>query len=411
MKRIGFRHWNDSSKFGDTFVVAFLLLLSVSVSVFASDLDTVRVIGDKRFQMCRDSGGFPVTGSGGGYAGCHHPNAPQTFSGSDVGGGGGSGGVGPLVLPNDGATDAGEKDCIGNPIIPSNGNKVSFEEDFRSSGEMGITLSRTYNHYWLGIGLFGKHWLSNFDYRLTFGSIGVDNCFPRPGGGFCGVGSNAIIYAWRPDGRTVKYVRSVADGVFYEDKPNPISRIIPAANGAFNLYNEANGVEHYTSAGYLWSIRNEHGIGWTFSYQDSRPTRITHTSGRYIEFTWDANRLVAVRDPAGTFHGYGYHLNAFGNGLHRLASSVRPGSPSTTAIYHYENSLFPGALTGKSINGMRYAKFDYDSSGRAILSEHNGVDRHSFTYTASANGLLTVRHINPLGNKVHIATRMGGCNQ
>jgi hypothetical protein len=106
----------------------------------------------------------------------------------------------------------------GNPIIVSTGNKVEEEYDFSERSEHGLLLARTYNHYWQGVGLFGNNWISNFDYKLTFGTTDVDACFPRPGGGACGIGNNLIIYAWRPDGRTIKFIKR-ADGIFYEDKP------------------------------------------------------------------------------------------------------------------------------------------------------------------------------------------------
>ncbi|RMH87544.1 RHS repeat protein, partial [Lysobacter pythonis] len=295
--------------------------------------------------------------------------------------------------------DAGDTtDCKGNPIIMSTGNKIEPEFDFISSGEMPLSLSRTYNHYWDGIGLFGKHWLSNHDYRLTFGTDKVGACYPRPGGGSCTLGSNSVIYAWRPDGRKIKFVKA-ADGVFYEDKAAPIARIVQAADGALMLHGEDDARESYSPYGYVFSVRNRAGIGWTYSYSGSTPVRVTHTSGRYIEFVWNGNQLTAVRDPAGNHYGFSYTANAFGAGLHRLAASLQPGSPFTTIAYHYEHYARPGALTGKSVNGQRYSTFAYDGAGRAILSEHNGYKKYQFTYTSGANGQLTVVETNPLGRK------------
>ena len=162
----------------------------------------------------------------------------------------------PSVLINDVDADT-SKDCgRGNPILISTGNKVEQETDFITSGEMPLHLIRTYNHYWKGAGLFGKNWVSNFDYKLTFGSTDLNACYPRPGGGACGIGAHTTIYAWRPDGRTIRYDRA-GDGVFYEDKPGPISRIVPQADGSFILYGEDNLSEVYSSTGYVSAVQNE----------------------------------------------------------------------------------------------------------------------------------------------------------
>lgn len=243
-----------------------------------------------------------------------------------------------------------EKDCedtptapsvtpatAGNPIVLSTGNKIEPELDFTSSGEMGLFLQRTYNHYWSGAGLFGKHWVSNFDYKLTFGSLALNSCFPRQGGGTCGIGGNTVIYAWRPDGRTLKFTMNASDGIFYDDRPNSLSRIVKQTDGSFVLYGDDNEVETYSSGGYVSTVKDEQGIGWTFTYTNSTyPYRVTHTSGRYVEFTWTDTRLTSVRDPAGNYYGYSYAANQFGTGLHRLSATSRPGTPTTAIAYHYE---------------------------------------------------------------------------
>ena len=320
-----------------------------------------------------------------------------------VGHGGSSGGS---IIGNPGVIVAGrnaasDKDCgVGNPILPSTGNKIEAETDFLSSGEMALGLMRTYNHYWQGAGLFGKHWISNFDYKLSFGSTALNSCYPRPGGGTCGIGTNTIIYAWRPDGRTIKFVKA-ADGIFYEDKPQAVAKIVPQADGRFILYGEGRSVEVYSSAGYVATVTNEQGIGWTFTYTGGTyPYRVTHTSGRYVEFTWTSGQLTAVRDTAGNYYGYSYNANYFGAGLHRLTASSQPGTPATAIAYHYENTADASALTGKSFNGVRYSKFTYDASGYATSTEHNGLNKYTFSYSTNAtDGTFTAVETNPLGKQ------------
>lgn len=331
------------------------------------------------------------------------------FNGDLFGGGGSSIGNPGVEVANrvarvpdcrkQGTVSVGAPETVGNPIALATGNKIEKELDFITSGGSALRLERTYNHYWQGAGLFGKHWISNFDYKLTFGTTALNACYPRPGGGACGIGINTVIYAWRPDGRTIKFNRNSADGIFYEDKPGPIARIERQADGSFLHFTEENAVETYSSAGYISGIK-KYNVGWDFSYTGGTyPQRVTHTSGRYVEFTWTNGQLTAARDPAGNQYGFSYHANQFGAGLHRLAASSQPGSPITTTTYHYERSVDPTALTGKSLNGIRYSTFNYDSNGYATSTEHNGVEKHVFAYTPGADGLLTVRETNPLGKQ------------
>lgn len=304
-------------------------------------------------------------------------------------------------------------DVAGNPVVLVNGNKIEREVDFVSNGEAGLHLQRAYNHYWRGVGIFGRHWISNFDFKLSFGGsgttytngvIGVDSCYPRPGGGACGIGSNTYIAALRPDGSSNGYRLNSSDGVFYGTKPGAVSKIIRQANGDFVLYGEGEQVETYSSAGYIKSVNNAQGAGWTFSYTNTTyPARVTHTSGRYVEFTWTGNQLTAVRDPAGTSYSYTYTANQFGTGMHRLASASQPG---TTITYHYELAGVPAALTGKSFNGARFSTFSYGTGTipAAIQTTHGGIETWNFTYEDMSGapggggvGITVTTYVNPLG--------------
>jgi RHS repeat-associated protein len=308
---------------------------------------------------------------------------------------------------NAGQTQSGEqngttKDSCekGNPILPSNGNKVERETDFSFEfrNQNPLKLSRVYSHYWKGVGLFGKHWLSTYDLKLSFGTTDIDACHPRPGGGTCGIGTNTIIWAWRPDGRTVRYTKA-ADGIFYEERPSPMSKIVRQANGEFLLYDQKGGVERYSSAGYVASVTDPYGVSWTYSYSGTYPTRVTHASGRYVEFTWTNGQLTAVRDPAGNYHGYAYQANAFGAGLHRLSATSRPGTPTATIAYHYEVAGRPAALTGKSFNGIRYSWFSYSAAGYATETRHGpATDRYVFSYSP-LGATMQVVETNPLGKQ------------
>ena len=293
---------------------------------------------------------------------------------------------GPCPESADGTDGAASNPATGNPIVLATGNKVETELDFASAGEMPLTLSRTYNHYWRYRGLFGKHWVSSFDYSLVW----------LPGEG--------TVYAQRPDGRRIKFVRPPPDKnerskKWFEDKPDPVAYIQRApriGGGASNwiLYSESGSVETYEGSGRALSIKNEHGIGWTYSYAGNYLYRITHTNGRYVEFTWSqildqTNQLLTVRAPDGSVFNYTYLAHMFGINDPALKESIRPaaaGNPALTIRYHYDSDL-PGALTGKSFNGVRYSTFTYDTECRATSSEHaGGVEHYGYAYTVTVPG-------------------------
>ncbi len=262
----------------------------------------------------------------------------------------------------------------GNPVVLSTGNKVEPELDFSTGGEMGLYLQRTYNAYWGARGLFGNYWLSNFDYTLVPSSDG------------------RMLWAQRPDGRRIKYLLDDASGHYLEEKAGPIAYVIRESDGSYQLHNEDNGIERYSAAGYILSLRNEQGVGWNFTYSNNYLQQVVHSSGRTVKFVWSDGVVSQVIDPAGNVYRYSYVANVFGSGTGqgRLASATLPGTPETTISYHYEDNRFPGALTGKSFNGVRYSTFAYDDQGRAISTEHaGGVERFSFRYVVAATQAVT----------------------
>lgn len=368
---------------------------------------------------------------------------------------GGSGGR--TTIPNTGdkpanKPDPNEKDpCAkaGNPVVFSTGNKIEPETDFSSVGEMPLSLRRTYNHYWDGIGIFGRRWLSNYDYKLLFTTYDPTSpCYPRPGNTPCDP-SGLPIWAQRPDGRKIKfnYSMSPVPG-WYEDKPAPIAKILKSGN-TYQLYSEDRTVEIYDAAGFPSSIKNQQGIGWTFQYDNSHYlTRVTHASGRHVDLTWSGGLLTQITDPAGNAYRYSYKTIAVTSSLMApsqskirapispmllpveklddppptppnppvqtmvalLTGATLPGSTPTTLTYYYEDSRFQTALTGKAINNARYSWFSYDAGGRAIETKHaNGAERYQFTYTLDASGTITgVTVTNPLGKQTVYAYNSKG---
>ena len=282
-----------------------------------------------------------------------------------------------IFAPNMGAAEqpTGDRsyreavDFGGHGVVLATGNKIETDVDFAAQGEMALYLQRTYNHHWTAAGLFGRHWLSNFDYSLAASTVA----------------GQEILWVQRPDGRRIKFVPSGQAARWNEDKPSPIAYVVRNGDGTYTLRNEERGTEKYGSDGRISERRNEHGIAWTFSYAGDYLSRVTHSSGAFVEFEWSGAQLVRAWDPARRAYNYSYTNDAFGPGRHRLAGVQLPGLPTTAVGYHYEDSRFPGGLTGKSYNATRYSTVEYDANGRVFATMlAGGVERYEFTYTGGS---------------------------
>lgn len=432
------------SAFLITLACALTTLPSVSRAVAATDLAGFNVgscVGGSDgnvITVCGGGGGF-----GGGYGDYSGGNGPLLH--------GGGGGHASTTVPNKGDAankpDANQKtpcDQRAKPVVFSTGNEIESETDFVSVGDAALSLTRTYNHYWDGIGIFGRRWISDYDYKLLFVTEDpTSSCYPRPGNTPCNpVGQS--IWAQRPDGRKIKfnYVTSPVAG-WYEDKPSPIAKILKT-DSTFTLYSEDHTVEVYDAAGFPSSIKNQQGIGWTFQYDGSHYlTRVTHASGRHVDFGWTGGLLTQVTDPAGNVYRYTYKTISTGSALAApeqpgtmsmvspmllpvgvlddppptpanppvqtmvalLTSTTQPGSKPTVITYYYEDGRFQTALTGKSINNVRDFWITYDGGARAIESrQSNSLEKYTFDYTVnSANTVTGVTITNPLSRKTTYA--------
>lgn len=375
--------------------------------------------------------------------------------------GGGGGGVGSNTVPNKGDKTTVQRDpatkttCdqAADPVVFSTGNEVMPEVNFGSAGTMGLSLTLTYNHYWNGIGIFGRRWLSDYDYKLLFTTHDPTSpCYTRPGNTPCNPVGKPI-WALRPDGRLIKFNYSTTPVPgWYEDKPSPIAKIIK--NGStYTLYSEDHTVETYDAYGFPLVIQNQQGVSWTFSYDANHYLqRVTHSSGRHVDFGWTNGLLTSVTDPAGHVYRYGYTtISVTADTLAKtqslspmmlpppdlddppptptdppiqsmvalLTSITKPlpytvppiqtmstsaaqtSNGSTTITYHYDDPRFVTALTGKSINGHRYSWITYNANARVVETKLTGnVERYQFAYTLNDAGTVKSAIItNPLGKK------------
>lgn len=335
---------------------------------------------------------------------------------------GGSGGFvtsgGDKEAPEDKASNAdcqnGGDGVRGNPIDIANGNKLESDLDFSTGGELPLYLERRYNLNWEEEGLFGFHWISNFDYYLKFPFPGPGMtlpCYPAPGSVPCAdtTGYNQV-WAVRPDARKIQ-LKQAADGVFYENKAEPVIRMLRQADGSWVLYGEEGQTEYYSAAGFPMRLVNEAGLSWNFTYGGINGTQlqsVTHSSGRTITFIWDRIFLKEVRDPAGNSYQYDYAALA-GVAPNHKAGLADVRYPDGMQIgYRYGTTSQPWGLVKKLYNGAVYASFTYDSLGNASGSEHaGGMDKYRFVYSPGPDGTTQVVETNPLGKQARYVFKKG----
>jgi RHS repeat-associated protein len=193
----------------------------------------------------------------------------------------------------------------------------------------------------------------------------------------------------RANGSSVRFVQSGSDWVNTLD-----GSVSLVASGSDWIFTDGNDVqETYNSGGQLTAVTQRNGQTETLLYNltaaqggdddSSTLDKVTGPFGHAMTFAYDGNaRLTAVTTPDGTI-GYDYDLDR------NLTQVTYPDS--TTRQYRYEDYRLPSYLTGLiDENGERFATWDYDDAGRAILSEHaDGQEQVTFAYNGNGTTTLT----------------------
>ncbi len=246
----------------------------------------------------------------------------------------------------------GGNQCEGNPINTGVGNKFQIENDYIDNQQFPLKVSRAYNS-------IVKKW----DFLLQV----------IPAGEFAG----PILV--RNGGKKLPFT---ADGLGgWSSDPDVTGTLESFEDGAGNItgwrYTTLdNLVEDYDASGKLLSVTNRAGLTHTYVHT-STDIKVTHSNGDVLIYQLDSiGRISGFITPDNEQYTYTY--DAWGN----LASLTYPNGGGTRT-YHYENTSFPGALTGiTDANGNRFATWTYDAEGRAISSEHaGGAEKVTLDYT------------------------------
>lgn len=269
---------------------------------------------------------------------------------------------------------------VGNPINHGNGNKVQFESDYQGVGSVGLELQRTYNGLGTRNGRYGTRWSSNYEKMVL-----LSDRFPNSVG------------VQRADGKLLNF--TVAGSATYEADADITDSLSIQTDGlgvmtAWQYKVDADqSIESYSPNGRLMSIKSREGSLQTLGYSDAATLatiapqaglliRVTDQFGHQLNFVYDSSsRIVQMTDPAGGITAYGY------DSVNRLSTVTYPDGKTRTYVYNESaytgGADLPTALTGiVDENGNRFATYGYDSSGKAISTEHaGGVEKYSIAYT------------------------------
>jgi RHS repeat-associated protein len=245
---------------------------------------------------------------------------------------------------------------VGNPINPGTGNKFEAVTDYETVGPNKLSFTRHYNSLAANISTFAttlaSNWRTGFDRYIHIKS-----------------GSSATVE--RADGQQLNF--TLSGNVWASDTDIDIK--LTLSGTIWTLTDVDDTVETYTgissTEAVLSSIRARNGYTQTLTYNAlGQLATVIDSYGRALSSTYTNGLLDTLSTPDNQKFTYGYNAISGGNVLTSVGYST---TPSTQIMYLYENTSLPFALTGIiDENGSRYATWTYDSTGRALSSQHGG---------------------------------------
>ena len=248
-----------------------------------------------------------------------------------------------------------------NPISIGLGSKYQTETDFVGNGSFPLTVKRTYNSAGQGPKKPGPSWqfFSQLDWNIDFLS--------------------ALIT--RPNGKQILF-NTDGDGGWLSDPDvtGTLESIIDGAGAITGwVYSELNSlVEEFDEFGKLVKATHLTGASHSYVYEGTAIT-VTHSNGEVLTYQLPGESIITgFTSPENQQFTY---TSSAVNGRWHIDSVTYPDGGIRT--YHYENTIFPSALTGiTDENGDRFSTWAFDSEGRAISSEHHGgADKVTIDYT------------------------------
>ncbi|MFC1751456.1 hypothetical protein ACFL2V_22040, partial [Pseudomonadota bacterium] len=209
----------------------------------------------------------------------------------------------------------------------------------------------------------------------------------------------------RGNGKRYTYMKQGGSWVSNGTYPDTLEELVDESNNrtGWKITNSRNETETYDVNGKLLSIQGLTGNTKTFSYTTTGQLEKVETNlGHSISFAYSSeseHKILGITDNANRGWSYRYTLQGY------LEYIDYPDG--TTKQFHYENQAHPHAVTGVTDQrGVRYANYNYDALGNAILTTlADNVDRVDIAYNSD-----NTRTITNSRNKVstyHLTTQNG----
>lgn len=272
---------------------------------------------------------------------------------------------------------------VSNPVSPLSGTKFQEEFDYQGAPIGGLELRRYYKStgYYRPSNLTtnipnpetmlaSEFWRNSYDRRLYFvtGNSEVRAIQQRADGS---------IRSFAPNGRELGNIDGGA------------ARLEEVSGIGWDLTLANHDVERYNTTGQLISLTTRAGIVTTMFYDGcGLLSTVVGAFGHTLTFTNDCGkrRATSVTLPDSTQITYEY------DSFDRPTTVSYPDGSART--YLYGDARNQWLLTGiEDESGQLFANYEYDDSGRAILSEHGDhANRYQFTYGSTATTV-----VDPLG--------------
>lgn len=252
--------------------------------------------------------------------------------------------------------DAGEPSttmCVGNPIHLGTGNKFQVEPDYQSGGPDPLVFTRYYNSSHSDAPFGG--WTHTYSRSVDYSPEDY--------------GENMVV-VHRPDGQRLAFYlngSSWAPSWATDDK-------LAQTETGWRYTGSTGVVEHFDLSGRLLRIEHPNGNHHELTYSDGLLASVEDSYNRTMEFEHSLGDITGLIDLAGEL--IKYHYDSSG----RLEEVTY--QDGATRTYLYDDLTYPGLLSGIiDERGNRFATWEYDSLGRAIVSERaGGADRTTITY-------------------------------
>jgi RHS repeat-associated protein len=250
---------------------------------------------------------------------------------------------------------------IGEPVNVGTGNVTVAETDFQGPPSTHLAFTRYYNSFSsANVGL-GVGWTSTWHRGLA-------------------ATTSTETTVTRADGRQDVFTLSGSSWVSDSDVTSVLSEVTSGGSQVgWKLVLPDDSTEKYNMSGQLTSVTNRAGLTTSLSYTSSNLTSVTGPFGQALNFTYTGNELATMKLPDGSStYNYGYDTN------NNLAYAENPDGYYRT--YSYGLNPDVDLLTGiADEDGNQFATWTYDSTGRALTSQHGGgADKISLSYTTTS---------------------------